>query len=254
VSLIFLNAIVESLVLFSGNNCRLVHEPFAPFGATKDVEVAGPLPETVFDTPVPFEIGSIVRILITFINGPTEVYAQFLDGSAPLVWEEKDVPVNKRHFKRKPHILDIVLALYSDGCFYRAQIIDELDKEYKIFYVDYGNTEFVPLSSLAPCNDVERLKPHRCISCHIEGVVRSTLLTHQETFECVEYLKSKLLNREMNVRLVNRLPDGFMIRFLGDWKEVPRHLINRKYVDPVNGKRRDSDGEEDENQPPAGED
>jgi len=142
----------------------------------------------------------------------------------------------------------------SDGCFYRAQIIDELDKEYKIFYVDYGNTEFVPLSSLAPCNDVERLKPHRCISCHIEGVVRSTLLTHQETFECVEYLKSKLLNREMNVRLVNRLPDGFMIRFLGDWKEVPRHLINRKYVDPVNGKRRDSDGEEDENQPPAGED
>jgi len=58
----------------------------------------------------------------------------------------------------------------------------------------------------------------------------------------------------MNVRLVNRLPDGFMIRFLGDWKEVPRHLINRKYVDPVNGKRRDSDGEEDENQPPAGKD
>ncbi|XP_050743143.1 uncharacterized protein LOC108022663 [Drosophila biarmipes] len=239
---------------FKGNNCRLVHEPFAPYGATKDVEVAGPLPETVFDTPVPYEIGSIVRILITFVNGPTEVYAQFLDGSAPLVWEENDVPENKRHFKQKPRILDIVLALYSDGCFYRAQIIDELDKEYKIFYVDYGNTEFVPLSSLAPCGVEESLKPHRCISCQMEGVVRAAFLTHEQTFECVEYLKSKVLNREMDVKLVNRLPDGFMIRFLDDWKEVPRHLINRRYVDPVFGKKRGSEGEQGENQPLAGDD
>ncbi|EDW46229.1 GM13487 [Drosophila sechellia] len=58
---------------FKGNNCRSAHEPFAPNGATKDVELARALPETIFDTPVPLEIGSTVSILITFINGPTEV-------------------------------------------------------------------------------------------------------------------------------------------------------------------------------------
>ncbi|XP_017010326.2 tudor domain-containing protein krimp [Drosophila takahashii] len=228
---------------FKGNGCRLVHVPLDPDGATKDVEVVGALPETIFATPVPHKVGSIVRILITFVNGPTEVYAQIVDGSAPLVWEEKDVPEDKRHFKQKPHVLDIVLALYSDGCFYRAQIIDEMDTEFKIFYVDYGNTEFVPLSSLAPCDYVESLKPHRCISCHMEGIVRATFLTHQKTFECVEYLKSKVLNKEMDVKLVNRLPDGFQIRFLGDWLEIPRQLLNRKYAEHI-GNRRNSVGEE----------
>ncbi|XP_017124342.1 uncharacterized protein LOC108144188 [Drosophila elegans] len=238
---------------FKGNNCRLVHEPFAPDGATKDVEVAGALPETVFYSPVPQKMGSTVRILITFVNSPTEVYAQFVDGSAPLVWDKKDVPEEKRSFKRKPHLLDIVLALYSDGCFYRAQIIDEMDKEYKIFYVDYGNTEFVPLSCLAPCDYVESLKPHRCISCQIEGVIRSSFLSHQKTFECIEYLKSRLLNKEMDVKLINRLPDGFLIRFLGEYTEVPSQLVKRGYAQPSNGVRRSSIEDPDLDQPSADE-
>ncbi|XP_043643466.1 uncharacterized protein LOC122613381 [Drosophila teissieri] len=223
---------------FKGNNCRLAHEPFAPDGATKDVEVAGALPETTFDTPVPHKVGSTANILITFINGPTEVYAQFLDGSPPLVWDKKDVPEGKRIFKSKPRLLDIVLALYSDGCFYRAQIIDEFETEYKIFYVDYGNTEFVPLTCLAPCEYVDSLKPHRSVSCHMEGVVRSTFLSQQKTIECIEYLKSKLLNTEMNVLLVGRLPDGFLIRFLGEWANVPQQLLKRDYAQLSTATRR----------------
>ncbi|EDV55792.2 uncharacterized protein Dere_GG22288 [Drosophila erecta] len=232
---------------FKGNSCRLAHEPFAPDGATKDVEVVGALPETIFDTPVPHEVGTTARILITFINGPTEVFAQFLDGSAPLVWDRKDVPEGKRIFKSKPRLLDIVLALYSDGCFYRAQIIDEFDSEYKIFYVDYGNTEFVPLRCLAPCEYVDSLKPHRSVSCHMEGVVRSTYLTQQKTIECIEYLKSKLLNTEMDVLLVGRLPDGFLIRFLAEWAALPQQLVKRDYAQLSSATRRVSIDNADDN-------
>ncbi|XP_033154552.1 uncharacterized protein LOC117137287 [Drosophila mauritiana] len=215
---------------FKGNNCRLAHEPFAPNGATKDVELARALPETIFDTPVPVEIGSTVSIQITFINGPTEVYGQFFDGSPPLVWDTKDVPVNKRTFKSKPRLLDIVLALYSDGRYYRAQIINEFPNEYMIFYVDYGNTEFLPLICLAPCENVDSLKPHRSVSFHIEGVVRSKYLTHQTTMDSIEYLKLKLLNMVLNVHLVQRLPDGFLIRFLDDLKDIPKQLVQRNYA------------------------
>ncbi|KAH8362366.1 hypothetical protein KR200_012130, partial [Drosophila serrata] len=217
---------------FKGNNCRLLHEPFAPLGATKDVEVVAALPEAVFDSPVPHKIGSTVRMLITFVNSPIEVYAQFVDDAAPLVWDDKDVPVHKRTFKRKPHILDIVLAQYSDGCFYRAQIMDEQDEEYKIFYVDYGNTEFVYINSLAPCDDVDSLKPHRAISCHIEGVIRMPDLCPQKTAECVEYLKTKLLNTEMDVVLKNRLPDGFLVGLTDEYAVVPRKLVQRGYAQP----------------------
>ncbi|KAH8279454.1 hypothetical protein KR026_010193, partial [Drosophila bipectinata] len=174
------------------------------------------------------EMGSTARMLVTYINGPTEVYAQFMDGNTPLVWDKNDIPEEKRTLKSKPYPLDIVLALYSDGCYYRAQIVDEMDDEYKIFYVDYGNTEFVPLHTLAPCPDAERLKPHRANSCHIEGVVRSP--NHRKGSECVEFLKSKLLNMEVDVKLIARLPDGFLVRLLNDYSDVPHLLIKRGYA------------------------
>ncbi|XP_017093354.2 tudor domain-containing protein krimp [Drosophila bipectinata] len=223
---------------FKGNTCRLVHEPFAPHGATKDVQEAGALPETEFDAPIARQMGSTARMLVTYINGPTEVYAQFMDGNTPLVWDKNDIPQEKRTLKSKPYPLDIVLALYSDGCYYRAQIVDEMDDEYKIFYVDYGNTEFVPLHTLAPCPDAERLKPHRANSCHIEGVVRSP--NHRKGSECVEFMKSKLLNMEVDVKLIARLPDGFLVRLLNDYSDVPHLLIKRGYAHPEEGPTRTS--------------
>ncbi|KAH8401112.1 hypothetical protein KR009_003120 [Drosophila setifemur] len=217
---------------FKGNNCRLMHEPSAPPGVTKDVEVVGALPETVFDTPLADKLGSNMRILITFINSPTNVYVQFVDGSPPLVWDKSDVPEEQRRFKKLPHILDIVRSLYCDNCFYRAQIIEEMDGKYKVFYVDYGNTEFVPLDSLAPIADVDALHPHRAVSCHIEGVIRSSLLTHQKNVEGVEYLKSRLLNNELDVKLEQRLPDGFAIRLQDEYADVPEQLVKRGYAQP----------------------
>ncbi|KAH8280599.1 hypothetical protein KR018_012057, partial [Drosophila ironensis] len=216
---------------FKGPNCRLSHEPFAPHGATKDVQVAGALPETQFDLPVDFTPGLNFQMLITFIKSPIEVYAQHVDGSPPLVWDERDVPQDQRRFEQKPHILDIVLALYSDGCFYRSLIIEEMEGEYKIFYVDYGNTEFVPIAALAPCPDSERLKPFRAINCHIDGVIRCSVPDSVRDGECVEFLKSKLLNTELEVNVVSRLPDAFLIRLLGPYAGLSDQLVKRKYAE-----------------------
>ncbi|XP_034650533.1 uncharacterized protein LOC117890027 [Drosophila subobscura] len=214
---------------FKGGSCRLVHEPLAPHGATKDVEVAAALPEAVFDTPLSRQLGSTVKMLITYVSSTTEVYGQFVDGSSPLVWTKNDVLGANRQFKQKPHMLDIVLARYSDGCYYRAQVIEESDGDYKIFYVDYGNTEFVPLNALVPCGDVDRLRPHRAVSCHIEGVEYRSSLPPKGATECMEYLKSKILNVEEDVLLIRRLHDSFEIRFLGVNANLPEQLMKRGY-------------------------
>ncbi|XP_022228901.2 uncharacterized protein LOC111078504 [Drosophila obscura] len=217
---------------FKGANCRLVHEPFAPHGATKDVEVAEALPETMFDTPLSRELGSTVRMLITYVSSTTEVYGQFVDGSPPLVWSKNDVLGAKSQFKHKPHLLDIVLARYNDGCYYRAQVIEESEGDYKIFYVDYGNTEFVPLSALVPCGDVDSLRPHRAVGCYIEGVAHKSSLSPKKAAECMEYLKSKILNVEEDVMLVSRLHDSFQIRFLGDNAKLFEQMLKRGYAQP----------------------
>ncbi|KAM8713833.1 hypothetical protein ACLKA7_014060 [Drosophila subpalustris] len=174
---------------FKGSNCRLLHQPFAPHGATKDKELTEALPETQYESSMTRELGSIVRVVVTYINGPTQVYVQFADETSALVWSKNDVPESERRFKRAPLPLDMVLALYDDGYYYRAQIIEECDGIFKIFYVDYGNTEFVTIRSLAQCNNARSLKPHRAVSCFIAGIQRVPSASPGRANECVEFLK-----------------------------------------------------------------
>uniref|UniRef100_A0ABM1PBW4 Uncharacterized protein LOC108614985 n=1 Tax=Drosophila arizonae TaxID=7263 RepID=A0ABM1PBW4_DROAR len=219
---------------FKGSNCRLLHQPFAPHGVTKDVELVEPLPETIYTSEAPKELGSTIRVLVTYISSPTEVYVQFVDDAAPpLVWNKKDVPESQCTFKRPPRLLDMVLALYSDDCYYRAQIIEEIDGIFKIFYVDYGNTEFVTIRSLARCTDDISLKPHQTNNCFIGGIKRCSLSTQRQSTECVEFLKSRILNTELEVKLISQMPDGYVIKFMDPYADLPRQMIKRGYVEPV---------------------
>lgn len=211
----------------------MLHQPFAPHGATKDVELVEALPESIYTAGAPRELGSIVRVLVTYVDSPTQLYAQFIDEALPLVWSKKDVSESQCNFKRSPRLLDMVLALYNDDCYYRAQIIEEIDGMFKIFYVDYGNTEFVTIRSLAQCSDDISLKPHQANNCFIEGVKCSLMATQRQSSECVEFLKSKLLNSEFDVMLISYLPDGYLIKFLDCYADLPKQMIKRGYVEPT---------------------
>ncbi|XP_064549009.1 uncharacterized protein krimp isoform X2 [Drosophila montana] len=227
---------------FKGTNCRLLHQPFAPHGATKDTELVEALPESIYVSQAHRDLGSVVRVLVTFIKSPTQVYVQFVDDVPPLVWSKKEVPESQCKFKQSPHVLDMVMALYTDDCYYRAQIIEEIDGAFKIFYVDYGNTEFVTIKSLAPCSDAISLKPYRANNCFIEGVKRSSLASQQQNAECVEFLKSKILNSEFDVMLISHMPDnGYVIKFMDRYADVPKQMIKRGYVEPTTDNWQHSD-------------
>ncbi|XP_034477113.1 uncharacterized protein LOC117783693 [Drosophila innubila] len=210
---------------FKGSNCRLLHEPRALHGATKDKELSEALPEIRYESFVNRELSSIVRVQVTYINSPTQLYVQFADETSPLVWSKIDVPDSERKFKRNPLPLDMVLALYHDGYYYRAQILEELNGIFKIFYVDYGNTEIVTIKSLAQCNNIKSLKPHRAVSCFIEGVKHIPWNTPGQANECVEFLKSKLLNCEFDVKLISRMPDGYVIKFLNHHADICNEML-----------------------------
>ncbi|XP_034108661.1 uncharacterized protein LOC117570877 [Drosophila albomicans] len=207
---------------FKGSHCRLMHEHFASHGATKDKECIDALP---IASRSPKDLGSVVRVLVTYIKSSTQIYVQFIDESTPLVWTKKDVPDSELKLHRAPRPLDIVLALYTDGYYYRAQIIDELDDLFKIFYIDYGNTEYVNIDSMAQCNDARSLKPYRAVGCMIADVKPSL----EQSNECVEFLESTLLNEELDVLLESETPDGYVIRLLGSHAEIIKKMIKRGY-------------------------
>ncbi|EDW27868.1 GL19947 [Drosophila persimilis] len=71
---------------------------------------------------------------------------------------------------------------------------------YKTFYVVYGNTEFVPVDALVPCADAT------------SGASYKKHLALKGFVHCVEYLKSKILDVEQDLMLVNRLQDGCVRR------------------------------------------
>ncbi|XP_030382396.1 uncharacterized protein LOC115629928 [Scaptodrosophila lebanonensis] len=219
---------------FKGSKCRLVHEPVAPYGATKDVELIPPLPA---EADLPIDDSKPVRMLVTYVNSATHFYAQLVDGSPPLVWSKKEVREVNAQFKRSPGLLDLVLALYQDGNYYRAQIVEVLDatSEFKIFYVDYGNTEFVLLRSLKPCDDVVALKPPRARSCIIGGITRNLLLAPKKASECLQFLKMRILNEEVNVKILGHITDGYVIQFMGNSSRLVSQMIERRYVIPHSG-------------------
>ncbi|XP_068146778.1 uncharacterized protein krimp [Drosophila tropicalis] len=232
---------------FKGNHCRLVHEHPAPFGATKDVELVDPLLDSTFAPSEPLnslELGSVVTIEVTYICSPTHVYAQFVNDSPALIWTKKEINDANRLFSKSPCILDMVLAKYTDDCYYRAQILDDCGGgEYRVFYVDYGNTGFVTLKSLAPCGPEESLKPHRAICCHIEGVVRKPMISLSATKEGTEYLKSRILNMQIEVKITRQLPDAWGVHFLGSFMDVPNQLVKHGYALPNEGFTRDEPGQ-----------
>ncbi|KAH8355280.1 hypothetical protein KR093_010333, partial [Drosophila rubida] len=216
----------------SGSNCRLVHQSFASHGATKDKEITEALPEASFVSVAPRDLGSVVRIEVTYINSPTQIFVQFVEDATPLVWSKTDVAESEQKLKCAPRPLDVVLALYNDGFYYRAQIIDDNDGMFKIFYVDYGNTEFVTIDSLAHCNNARSLKPHRAVSCFIEGIKCISSSARGQSAECVEFLKSTILNSQFDVLLVSQLPDGYVIRLLDHYAQISTQMIKRGYVQP----------------------
>ncbi|KAH8299422.1 hypothetical protein KR044_001341, partial [Drosophila immigrans] len=173
------------------------------------------LDTTSFVSVPPKEFGSVVRIEVTYINSSTQIYVQFVDKSTPLVWPKKDIAESELKLRRAPRPLDMVLALYNDGFYYRAQVIDDdIDGMFKIFYVDYGNIEFVGINSLAHCNNARSLKPHRAVSCFMEGIKCNPLSSRGQSGECVEFLKSTILNAQFDVLLLSQMPDGYVIRLL----------------------------------------
>ncbi|XP_017835513.1 uncharacterized protein LOC108594887 [Drosophila busckii] len=224
---------------FKGARCKLLHVPLADHDATKDIEPVNALPDTIYEAPIASEVGSTVRLLVTHIHTPTHLYAQLVDENikTPLVWSSKDVPEPERKFKRPPIELEIVLALYNDGCYYRAQVMekfkDKFKTVYKIFYIDYGNTEYVSIESLAPCTDAISLKPQRALSCFISGIKYITSSNPFMNANCVEFLKSKLLNVEVDVLLCSHTADGYIIELRKRFSQVPQQLIEHGFVEAI---------------------
>jgi len=97
----------------------------------------------------------------------------------------------------KPTFGELVRAQFSaDNAWYRAKCQGEVDGEYKVFYVDYGNSETIPASKIRKLPEkFATLKPQAAES-HL-AYVKPPTLDQDYGSEAAEFLKELVEGKTM---------------------------------------------------------
>lgn len=126
---------------------------------TKDQKVANVFAENQTTLTVLYEENTVLEVFVTHIRNIEYFYGMVVtseeDQPETLIWKDEDIPKTD-YFSRPPVPYDIVLAKFiQDGNWYRAQVedVDDSGKVIHVFYLDYGNRQYVPLKNIAKCSD-----------------------------------------------------------------------------------------------------
>uniref|UniRef100_A0A1I8QA47 Tudor domain-containing protein n=1 Tax=Stomoxys calcitrans TaxID=35570 RepID=A0A1I8QA47_STOCA len=162
-------------------------------------------------------IGANLQVTVTYITNPLNFYGVIDDFSngETFFWSDADITPTQKELSSLPKLNSFVLARYDkDGHWYRARIIDIIpnDDLYKVFYIDFGNTEVVSQICIASCNPEQILSPPQANLFRIHGI---ELAYNEDNFLSEDNMHSKfkmatqalvgiLLNQTINVKVVDR--------------------------------------------------
>lgn len=217
---------------FKGSNCKKEHTEIMKDGWTKDTEAV------LIDVCVPMAYpknGTVLRIIPTHIVDVCTFYAQMEFSERndnPLFWGSREIP-DKTKLKRPPFQFDMVLAQFTDGNWYRAQVMDAFeDNTFRVFYVDYGNEDIVPLSCLAEWNKNLSSYSHQAFRCRIVGIANATKNKVDED-NALKIIAGLILDQFVTVRVLHST-DEILIEFIDkNCAKLPEILIWQRFATQV---------------------
>ncbi|XP_063290250.1 tudor domain-containing protein 1 [Pelobates fuscus] len=99
-----------------------------------------------------------------------------------------------------PSVGEMCCAQFTaDGQFYRALVLDTSECAAKVIYVDYGNIETLPFSSLHPIRESSLVLPVQIVKCSLAGV---TPVSEKWSAECIELLNSLILQKAVTLTVL----------------------------------------------------
>ncbi|XP_067633698.1 uncharacterized protein krimp [Eurosta solidaginis] len=213
---------------FKGTNCRFEHSPAQPEGWTKDRLPTGTIVDSYF--PITrYTAGIIINITPTHVGKIEYLYAQINDPDnpmEPLIWNDDDIPFHMR-LTKPPMLYDLVRAQYEDNLWYRAKIInfDDSGRVFRVFYVDYGNTQNVLLKNLAYCDRSTERMPFQAVLCRLADIMKNPEATPEQQEHGIRTLNALILNHSIDVKVVNHEED-LIVRLMGSqYSQIPKRLI-----------------------------
>ncbi|XP_011214696.2 tudor domain-containing protein 1 [Bactrocera dorsalis] len=167
----------------------------------------------------------ILNLEVMHISRPDSFYAQILNEKdeqlEQLFWNSDELSV-EQELTEAPKLGDLILAQYAKDCFwYRAKVIGvEGDTKFQVFYVDYGNTETVPLKGIAKCNNVQEKEPFRAVLCRIADISDITNGDEARFEKVIQMLVVMLLNQRIEVQVIEKI----------NAKELKVHVLDQEFT------------------------
>lgn len=111
-------------------------------------------------------------------------------------------------------VWDIVLAPYQ-GRYHRAKIVDIFRCRYRVYFLDFGITEYTSKKNLTFCYELEKAQHNLAFRFEILGTRRQCPIPYINILEGMKHLEHAVLRRDINVRIHNILKDGgYVIRLM----------------------------------------
>ena len=121
---------------------------------------------------IQFKPGDKVDVFIPFVESAQKFFSQVSQNASEL-----DDLMNKleEHYSSVQESVTSVstgsfcVAQYEDGGWYRAQVTQVQGESIDVFYIDYGDSATLPLSSIRSLRPNFSLLPAQAIKCHLKG-------------------------------------------------------------------------------------
>ncbi|XP_065357521.1 uncharacterized protein krimp [Calliphora vicina] len=197
------------------------------------------------------DIGDKIQIIVTHVVSPISFYGiiqnDYCSDYKTFSWHDHQVFPLQKHMSSPPQLNDIILSQYvKDDYWYRARIM-EIDSEknlYKVFYVDFGNTEVVPLSSLAKCSKEQLKDPLRAVRFHLSNLSIVTISDEQNVSDtycmktrlksAIENIVVMILDQILNVDVVERTNNDLVVRLMDtQYADIPKMLVDMGVVKEI---------------------
>jgi len=92
-----------------------------------------------------------VDVVVTEVVDGSRFFIQVIGTEAEQLDElMKNLSVETSDEAYSPKVDELVKAQFVDDAWYRAKVKKQVEGEYEVFYIDYGNTETIPSSRIRP--------------------------------------------------------------------------------------------------------
>ena len=151
-----------------------------------------------------------VEVVVTDFSNPQTVYLQIASEQGLQSVSNLQTSLNSRNLSSSSSHLpppsegEVCCCKFSeDGMWYRAVVIQRLDRKCAVKFIDFGNQDTVPFENIIPCPTELLDIPVSAVKCTLFGV-HPPPPTKQWSPEAVSYLQEKCCERTLLAKVESR--------------------------------------------------